>query len=163
MCLSNAYFSIQPITAVKFSFFIKLVNTKADLGACAEHLRSITLKSAPANGAKSVLLITNKSERVIPDRLARNFPLALRQSQKSSAKSRLKVADKLSAAGFNKIISTSGKRATISSAASKFIDASSRDQRCVDNRQVSTPIMRSAGNRLFWLKTPHLLEYKYRW
>ena len=112
------------------------------------------LKSAPTNGARSVLLITSKSERVIPGPPLRGIfsPCATSITKiVTSAKSGLKVADKLSPPDSIKTISTSGKRATISSTASKFIEASSRIAVC-GQPPVSTPIIRSGGSKLFLVK-----------
>src|SRR5438876_4759262 len=44
----------------------RLVNTNGFLPRISRESRSITLKLAPTYGARSVLLITSKSERVIP-------------------------------------------------------------------------------------------------
>ena len=89
---------------------------------------SITERSAPTYGAKSILFITNRSERVIP---GPPFLGILSPSATSitnivaSDNSGLNVADKLSPPLSINIISRSKNLLANSSTASRFIEASS--------------------------------------
>ena len=98
--------------------------------------------------------MTSKSERVIPGPPLRGIfsPSATSITKiVISARSGLKVAERLSPPLSININSMSGKRLAISSTASKFMLASSRIAVC-GHPPVSTPMMRSLGIKLFLVR-----------
>src|SRR5262249_25468323 len=63
---NNPSRSSQGITAETPSPLLRLVNTNGRVSRIFFASRRITSRSAPIAGARSILLITNKSERVTP-------------------------------------------------------------------------------------------------
>src|SRR6266700_4107708 len=123
----------------------RLVKTNGFAPRIILESRSITIRSAPTYGARSVLLITSRSERVIPGPPLRGTlspPATSMTYIEASTSSGLKLAARLSPPLSKKRISSRGNRSFMRSTASKLIDASSRIAVC-GHPPVSTPMIRS--------------------
>src|SRR5215470_4924347 len=115
--------------------------------------RAMMSRLAPTCGARSILLITRRSERVTPGPPLRGIlspPETSMTYIDASTSSGLKLAARLSPPDSRNTMSRSACRVDSSSSASKFIEASSRMAVC-GHPPVWTPMMRSSGNA--WLRT----------